>query len=77
MYLKFTKICDRYHKGISDFIICVEGTFVAIELKAENKQPSAQQLQFIKEVIASGGIAGVCETLEEVKCLVKKARKKS
>lgn len=75
--IKATKICDRYHKGISDFIVCVDGIFVAIELKAEDKEPSAQQLQFIKEIIASGGIAGECKTLGEVKVLVKRAQEKS
>ena len=75
--VKATKICDRYHKGISDFLLCVDGIYVAIELKAEDKKPSAQQLQFIKEVIASGGIARVCETLGEVKAIVRSAQEKS
>jgi hypothetical protein len=75
--LKATKICDRYQKGISDFLVCVNGIFVAIELKAEDKEPSSQQSIFLKGIVDSGGIGGVCETLGEVKSLINAAREKS
>lgn len=74
--VKANKISDRYTKGIADFLCCVGGVFVAIELKAEDKKPSKHQLLFIKEVQNTGGIAGVCETLGEVKSLINAAREK-
>jgi hypothetical protein len=75
--LKATKVSDRYQGGISDFLVCVNGIFVAVELKAQDKEPSAQQRLFIKETVGAGGIGGVCETLGEVKSLIRAAREKS
>lgn len=74
--MKADKISDRFKKGISDFILCVNGIYVAIELKAADKQPSPHQILFINEVRRAGGIAGVCESLHDVKVLVDAARKK-
>jgi hypothetical protein len=70
----FYKASDRYHKGVSDIIACVNGQFVGIELKADDGKPSPHQLLFIKQVRLAGGIAGVCYTLKDVKDLVEIAR---
>lgn len=72
--VSFYKASDRYHKGISDVICCVNGRFVAIELKADKGKPSAHQLLFLKDIQANGGIGGVCYTLGEVKQLINEAR---
>lgn len=74
--VKADKVSDRFNKGVSDFLCCVGGVYVAIELKAMDKEPSPHQILFIKEVQRAGGIAGVCETLGEVKALVSAAREK-
>lgn len=68
------KASDRYNKGVSDILCCINGRFVGIELKAENGKPTAHQLLFINSVVEAGGIAAVCYTLGEVKALVEKAR---
>lgn len=73
--IHFYKASDRYHKGISDFILCVGGTFVGAELKAKNGKPSPHQLLFIRMVKAAGGIGGVCYTVADVKDLVEEARR--
>jgi len=73
--IKADKICDRYKKGIPDFIVCVRGKYVAIELKAETGVSSAHQRLFIREVIRAGGIGGTCYTLNDVKDLVERARR--
>lgn len=73
--LYYTKISDRFKKGISDFIICVRGIFVAIELKAGNNTPSPHQKFFIKNVVNAGGIGGTCYTLKQVKVLIDEARR--
>jgi hypothetical protein len=72
--IHFYKASDRYHKGISDFILCVRGTFVGVELKKDDGKPSPHQLLFIKQTEQAGGIGGVCYTLADVKALVEKAR---
>ena len=71
----FFKASDRYQKGISDFIVCVRGIMVCLELKAEKGKPSQHQLMFLEEFEKAGAICGVCYTLEEVKELVEKARR--
>jgi len=75
--IHFYKASDRYHKGISDFIICVGGIFVAAELKAEDGEESAQQRLFILQTKRAGGIGGVCYTLAQVKVLVEEARRRA
>jgi len=71
----YYKASDRYSKGISDIIACVNGRMVCIELKAEYYKPTPQQLDFIRAFKGVGAIAGVCYTLGEVKALVDEARK--
>lgn len=75
--IHFYKASDRYNKGISDFILCVNGVFVGAELKADKGTASPHQELFIKQVKEAGGIAGVCYTLAEVIDLVEEARARS
>jgi len=70
----YYKASDRYQKGVSDFIICVDGIFVAAELKAAGGIALPHQKLFIKEIQRAGGIGGVCYTLYDVKELVRAAR---
>ena len=49
---------DRFSKvGTPDILACVNGYFVAIEVKAENGKPSELQLHHIKEIKKAGGEA--------------------
>ena len=45
--------------GIPDLLICCNGYFVAVEVKAENGKPSDLQLWNIEEIKKAGGIAMV------------------
>ncbi|MBR5823770.1 MAG: VRR-NUC domain-containing protein [Paludibacteraceae bacterium] len=45
--------------GVPDILACVNGQFVAIEVKAPNGKPSALQLYNIEEIKKSGGTAMV------------------
>ena len=51
--------------GVSDFIVCFIGKFVAIECKAEGKRNNTSSLQkkFLDDVVVAGGSAWVvsCE----------------
>ena len=42
--------------GIPDLICCINGVFIAIELKADNGKPTALQEYNIRQINASGGI---------------------
>ena len=54
--------------GIPDFICCVNGHFLAIEAKAESKQPTALQQQELDKITAVGGI-GVCINIDNIATL--------
>lgn len=49
---------DRFSKiGTPDIISCVNGYFVAVEVKAENGKPSQLQLHHIEQIKKAGGVA--------------------
>lgn len=51
---------DRFSRvGTPDIIACVNGHFVAVEVKAENGRPSELQLHHIKEIKKAGGYATI------------------
>lgn len=51
---------DRFSRvGTPDIIACVNGYFVAIEVKAENGRPSELQLHHIEEIKKAGGYATI------------------
>ena len=61
--------------GVSDLLICLDGVFVAIEVKApdnygnnveraETKGATDKQLLFIKKIEEAGGVGAVCASVE-------------
>ena len=49
---------DRFSRvGTPDIIACVNGHFVAVEVKAENGKPSDLQLYHIQQINNAGGYA--------------------
>lgn len=51
---------DRFSKvGTPDILACVNGHFVAVEVKAENGKPSELQLYHIEQIKKSGGYAEI------------------
>ena len=43
--------------GVPDILACVNGYFVAIEVKAQNGKPSELQLYNVRKIRESGGFA--------------------
>lgn len=74
--IKMMRICDRYTRGYSDIFICVRGLLVVAELKDKTGTASQHQLDFIDDIIACGGIGGVCRTVKEVADLVEQAKER-
>ena len=55
-YVKY--FANNYTKrGIPDILACVNGYFVAIEVKAENGVPSELQKYHVNKIKSAGGIA--------------------
>lgn len=49
---------DRFSKvGTPDILGCVNGRFVAVEVKGENGKPSELQLHHIEQIKKAGGVA--------------------
>ena len=51
-------------RGVSDLIFLQAAKFFALELKAEGRTPTAEQLAFIADVNAAGGFACWCAGLD-------------
>lgn len=53
--------------GVSDLLCCLDGVFVAIEMKAPGKKNTTtlKQEAFMLRVRTAGGITAVCDSVEE------------
>ena len=52
--------------GTADLLLCYNGRFIACELKAIDGVASPQQLKFIEDVKKAGGLAAICESLQDI-----------
>ena len=69
--VQFSPIAGRFATiGVSDIICCINGRFVALEVKAPGGKATPLQLDFIEKVKAAGGIAGVVESVTQVQELL-------
>ena len=66
------KASDRFTSGIPDLILCKEGLFYAIELKAGSNKATPIQDYVIRQIQAAGGRAVVCRSVEDVKEFIEK-----
>lgn len=64
--------CAFTQAGVPDILACVNGRFVAIEVKAERGRPSALQLHNLKEINNAGGLALLAypDDFEDLKALL-------
>ena len=53
--------------GVSDLIGSYRGRFLAVEVKLPGGKPTAEQTAFLNEIKASGGIAILAYSVEDVK----------
>lgn len=57
--------------GSSDLIgILQDGRFLAIECKSATGKATPEQIGFIHAINKSGGVAGICRSVDDVKALV-------
>lgn len=64
--------------GIPDLIYCINGRFVAIEVKKEKGKPTELQKRKIKKIIQDGGVAVIIKPsqFEDLKKLIMAVEKK-
>lgn len=68
---------DSYQEaGIPDLLVCYRGRFIGLEVKLLGNAPSPLQEKVLREIKASGGIAAVVTSVEQVRNLLAKLEKK-
>jgi hypothetical protein len=55
-----------HHKGISDIFAIKDGVFYSIEVKRPSGKTTPDQVQFLQQVVANGGIGIVARSVEDV-----------
>ena len=58
-FLKYWAGAQFTKSGVPDILVCVNGYFVGIEVKAQNGKPSELQLYNIRQIRKAGGFAYV------------------
>lgn len=64
--------CAFTQAGVPDILSCVNGHFLAIEVKAEKGKPSELQKRNIHMIVKSGGTAVICkpDDFEDLKHII-------
>lgn len=60
--------------GIPDIIICLDGRFIALEVKTAKGKVSILQQVTLRKIKNAGGIAEVVRSVEEVKKIIERIR---
>jgi hypothetical protein len=58
---RFMPVQYGYGESTLDFLICVNGHFLAIETKAKGKKPTQRQKQVMEKITSAGGTALVID----------------
>ena len=56
--------------GVPDIIACVNGRFVAFEVKTQTGKSTKLQKATIKKILAAGGVAAVVRSVDEVRAVL-------
>jgi hypothetical protein len=74
----FTKIHVSVfaNAGIPDLLCCVEGLYIAIEIKVPGRKASPNQAYFMSRIERAKGSAGIATTIQEALQIVAQALKK-
>lgn len=65
----------RSGKGCPDLITCINGKFVAFELKVDNNNMQADQVIHMRRIKKSGGLHYTPRTIEEFKKIINELEK--
>jgi len=73
LHITIIKVVKANVNGVSDLLLCVDGKYVAIELKTGNNRPTEHQKVFLKQVLITKGIGGIAYNWGEVKAIIAKS----
>jgi len=68
------KVVAANKAGVPDILACVDGKFVALEVKANSKL-SILQANNLKAIELAGGLAAVVKSVDDVMSIVKQCRR--
>lgn len=73
IYFIKTMLCNR--RGVPDLLLCINGQFIAIELKSPHRQARLTPLQSheINEIKKAGGLAFVCNSMLQLTSIIHQA----
>jgi len=60
------KAADRFTSGIPDLLMCIDGKFIAIELKVKGNHTTPIQDYTLERILDAGGRTAVCYSTTEV-----------
>lgn len=72
----FIKVNDASTSGVPDFLICLHGGLVGLEIKQTPNTPSKLQEEMIQRINDAGGYATVCYNWGEVKWAIHEAQRR-
>lgn len=61
---KFMPVPSGYGPSSLDYLLCVNGNFVAIETKAPGKKPTDRQKMIIGQITRAGGVVFVIDSTD-------------
>ena len=62
--------CDRFRVGVPDELLCINGRFIALEIKRHGQHPTPLQQETLKRIRQAGGIAVVLTSVEQLDALL-------
>lgn len=68
----FWKASDQFQGGIPDIVGCIEGKFIAIELKVKGNKTTPLQDFVLNKLKEAGAIIAVCYSIDDIKELMYK-----
>lgn len=60
-------------RGVPDILLCVNGRFMAVELKVGDNKPTALQADYLRRIGMAGGLVFVITTYEDFVMVIKYA----
>jgi hypothetical protein len=61
----FCPVQTGYGATTLDFLVCLNGKFLAIETKAKGKKPTPRQELVLKQIKKAGGITFWCDSFDD------------
>lgn len=58
-YIKYWGGAAYTKSGVPDLLVCINGYFLGLEIKAEHGRPSKLQIMELRRIVGANGIAGL------------------